>query len=229
MIEIEKLTMSYPLASGSLDVLRELELKLETGETAAIVGPSGSGKTTLLLLLAGLEQPSDGRILLDGVDLTSLDADGLADLRRDRLGIVFQSFHLVPSLTALDNVALPLEIAGRENAAQQATEMLARVGLGDRSEHYPSQLSGGEQQRVAIARALVHGPKLLLADEPTGNLDRDTGATIVDLLFELNREAGGSLILVTHDEALAARCQRVLRLEEGRLVEREAPRHALSA
>ena len=180
-------------------------------------------------MLAGLEQPSSGRILLDGIDLTGLDADGLADLRRDRLGIVFQSFHLVPSLTALDNVALPLEIAGRENAAQQATEMLARVGLGDRADHYPSQLSGGEQQRVAIARALVHGPKLLLADEPTGNLDRETGATIVELLFELNREAGGSLILVTHDEALAARCQRVLRLEEGRLVEREARRHALSA
>ena len=229
MIEINNLTMAYPLASGSLDVLRGLELKLESGETAAIVGPSGSGKTTLLLLLAGLEQPSEGGILLDGVDLTRLDADGLADLRRDRLGIVFQSFHLVPSLTALDNVALPLEIAGRENAAQQATEMLARVGLGDRADHYPSQLSGGEQQRVAIARALVHGPKLLLADEPTGNLDRETGATIVELLFELNREAGGSLILVTHDEALAARCQRVLRLEEGRLVEREARRHALSA
>jgi len=219
--------MSYALAQGSLDVLRELDLDLADGETAAIVGPSGSGKTTLLLLLAGLEQPTEGTIALDGVELGRLDADGLADLRRDRLGIVFQSFHLVPSLTALGNVMLPLEIAGRENAAALAASMLERVGLGERADHFPSQLSGGEQQRVAIARALVHSPRLLLADEPTGNLDQHTGAQVIELLFDLYREAGSTLLLVTHDEALAKRCQRILRLERGRLV--DVGKHALSA
>ena len=227
VIEINNLTMSYPLAQGSLDVLRELNLSLDDGETAAIVGPSGSGKTTLLLLLAGLEQPTEGSIALDGVELGRLDADGLADLRRDRLGIVFQSFHLVPSLTALGNVMLPLEIAGRENAAALAASMLERVGLAERADHFPSQLSGGEQQRVAIARALVHSPQLLLADEPTGNLDQHTGAQVIELLFDLYREAGSTLLLVTHDEALAKRCQRILRLERGRLV--DTGKHALSA
>ncbi len=219
--------MSYPLASGSLDVLRDLNLSLDDGETAAIIGPSGSGKTTLLLLLAGLEQPSGGSIALDGIELGRLDADGLADLRRDRLGIVFQSFHLVPSLSALGNVMLPLEIAGGKNAAARAASMLERVGLGERADHFPAQLSGGEQQRVAIARAMVHSPRLLLADEPTGNLDQHTGAQIIELLFELHRESGSTLVLVTHDTAVAERCRRVLRLERGRLV--EAGEDALSA
>ncbi len=228
MIEIDKLTMSFAVASGSLEVLRGVDLALDDGETAAIVGPSGSGKTTLLLLLAGLEQPQSGRIRIDGVALDSLDADGLADLRRDRLGIVFQSFHLVPSLTALGNVALPLEIAGEANAAARAGAMLERVGLGERQDHFPMQLSGGEQQRVAIARALVHSPRVLLADEPTGNLDLETGARIIELLFGLHAETGSTLLLVTHDEAIASRCQRVLRLHDGRLVE-DAERHALPA
>ena len=228
MIEIDKLTMSFAVASGSLEVLRGVDLALDDGQTAAIVGPSGSGKTTLLLLLAGLEQPQSGRIRIDGVALDSLDADGLADLRRDRLGIVFQSFHLVPSLTALGNVALPLEIAGQANAAARAGAMLERVGLGERQDHFPMQLSGGEQQRVAIARALVHSPRVLLADEPTGNLDLETGARIIELLFGLHAETGSTLLLVTHDEAIASRCQRVLRLHDGKLVE-DAERHALPA
>ena len=227
MIEIQDLTMSFPLASGSLDVLRDLNLSLDDGETAAIIGPSGSGKTSLLLLLAGLEQPTRGRISLDGVDLGRLDVDGLADLRRDHLGIVFQSFHLVPSLSALGNVMLPLEIAGRQNAAALAASMLERVGLGERTDHFPAQLSGGEQQRVAIARALVHSPRLLLADEPTGNLDQHTGAQVIELLFDLHRESGSSLLLVTHDIAVAHRCQRVLRLQDGRLL--ESDEDALSA
>ncbi len=228
MIEIDNLTMSFPIANGQLDVLRGVDLALRDGETAAIVGPSGSGKTTLLLLLAGLEQPHSGAIRIDGVALDTLDADGLADLRRDRLGIVFQSFHLVPSLTALGNVALPLEIAGADDAEARAAAMLERVGLGERGEHFPMQLSGGEQQRVAIARALVHAPPVLLADEPTGNLDLETGARIIELLFGLHAESGSTLVLVTHDEAIASRCQRVLRLHEGRLVE-DAARHALPA
>ena len=175
-----------------------------------MAGPSGSGKTAMLLLLAGLEQPTAGHVSLDGVRLDTLDRDALADLRRDRIGIVFQSFHLLPSLTALDNVALPLQIAGRADALPRARDMLARVGLGARGTHYPAQLSGGEQQRVAIARALVHRPRLLLADEPTGNLDDGTGAAVRELLFELNRDSGATLVLVTHDlgirRALRPRC-----------------------
>jgi putative ABC transport system ATP-binding protein len=208
-------------------VLTGVDLDIAAGETLAIVGPSGSGKTTLLLLLAGLERAQQGKILLDGEDLASLDADRLADLRRDRLGIIFQSFHLVPSLTALGNVALPLEIAEREDAGDRAASMLERVGLAERGHHYPKQLSGGEQQRVAIARALVHSPRLLLADEPTGNLDLETGARVIDLLFELNAASGSTLVLVTHDEQIAGRCGRVLRLHAGKLV--ETANHALPA
>lgn len=219
--------MSYALERGHLEVLSGVDLDIADGETVAIIGPSGSGKTTLLLLLAGLEQPQGGTISLDGVPLDKLDADALADLRRDRLGIVFQSFHLVPSLTALGNVALPLEIAGRADARERAQRMLKRVGLDDRQGHYPTQLSGGEQQRVAIARALVHSPGLLLADEPTGNLDLKTGAMVIDILFELNHAAASTLVLVTHDEAIARRCQRVLRLHQGKLIEDSD--HALSA
>ncbi len=226
MIELKDLGMSYTLESGTLDVLKGVDVFIGDGETVAIVGPSGSGKTTLLLLLAGLELPQLGDIKLDGISLSELSSDELADVRRDNLGIIFQSFHLVPSLTALGNVTLPLEIAGKENAKARATELLEKVGLGERIDHYPSQLSGGEQQRVAIARALVHAPKMVLADEPTGNLDIKTGAKIIELLFNLNADAGSTLVLVTHDEAIARRCQRVLRLHEGQLIEDES--HALS-
>jgi putative ABC transport system ATP-binding protein len=227
VIEIRDLGMSYALEQGRLDVLDGVDLDIADGETLAIVGPSGSGKTTLLLLLAGLEQAQSGSIRIDGVDLAALDADGLADLRRDRLGIVFQSFHLVPSLTALGNVSLPLEIAEQQGAGARAAKMLERVGLAPRQHHYPMQLSGGEQQRVAIARALVHSPRLLLADEPTGNLDLETGKRIIDLLFDLNAASGSTLVLVTHDEHIAARCRRVLRLHAGKLIEDRD--HALPA
>ncbi len=226
MIELKDLGMSYTLESGTLNVLNSVEVFIGDGETVAIVGPSGSGKTTLLLLLAGLELPQQGDIKLDGISLSELSSDELADVRRDNLGIIFQSFHLVPSLTALGNVTLPLEIAGKENAKQRASELLEKVGLAERMDHYPSQLSGGEQQRVAIARALVHAPKMVLADEPTGNLDIKTGAKIIELLFNLNADASSTLVLVTHDEAIARRCQRVLRLHEGKLIEDES--HALS-
>ena len=222
MIELNNLSMSYALEHGRLDVLRNVDLAVADGDTLAIVGPSGSGKTTLLVLLAGLEPPFSGSVKLDGHTLGDLDEDALADLRRDRIGIVFQSFHLVPSLTALGNVALPLEIAGADNTRARASAMLERVGLAGREDHYPRQLSGGEQQRVAIARALVHQPKLLLADEPTGNLDLHTGETIIDLLFELNADSGSTLVLVTHDEAVAARCQRVVRLHDGSLIEEKS-------
>lgn len=227
MIELNNLSMSYALEQGRLEVLTKVNLEVTDGDTVAIVGPSGSGKTTLLVLLAGLELPAEGSVRLDGRALDELDEDALADLRRDHIGIVFQSFHLVPSLTALGNAALPLEIAGAEDSRARAQAMLERVGLGGREDHYPAQLSGGEQQRVAIARALVHAPKLLLADEPTGNLDLRTGETIIDLLFELNADSGSTLILVTHDEALARRCQRVVRLHEGQLIEEDG--HALPA
>jgi len=222
MIELKNLSMSYALEHGRLDVLISVNLEVADGDTVAIVGPSGSGKTTLLVLLAGLEPPVEGGVQLDGRALDALDEDALADLRRDQIGIVFQSFHLVPSLTALGNVALPLEIAGATDTRARARAMLDRVGLAGREDHYPRQLSGGEQQRVAIARALVHAPKLLLADEPTGNLDLRTGEKIIDLLFELNADSGSTLVLVTHDEAIAHRCQRVVRLHEGKLIEEDS-------
>ncbi|MFN3494904.1 MAG: ATP-binding cassette domain-containing protein, partial [Hydrogenophaga sp.] len=196
IIEAHDLCMSYPLASSRVDVLRGVHLRIAAGTRVAIAGPSGSGKTSLLLLFSGLERPSSGRVVIDGVDLSTLDSDGLADLRRDRVGIVFQSFHLLPSLNALDNVALPLQMAGRRDAREQARTMLTRVGLGHRFDHFPTQLSGGEQQRVAIARALVHRPRLLLADEPTGNLDDHTAESVRELLFELNRDLGTTLMSV---------------------------------
>jgi putative ABC transport system ATP-binding protein len=219
MIRLNQLSMHYTLRGSRIDILREVDVEIEAGERVAIAGPSGTGKTSLLLLLAGLERPASGSVLFDGRPLETLDRDQLADLRRDHMGIVFQSFHLVPSLTALDNAALPLEIAGRRDARDRARAMLDRVGLGARLDHYPGQLSGGEQQRVAIARALVHGPKLVLADEPTGNLDDRTGAAIGELLLHLNAETNTTLVLVTHDMAFARRCDRVLRLSEGRLAE----------
>jgi len=219
LIEADGLSMHYRLGTRQIQVLRDVNLRIEAGTRVAIAGPSGSGKTSLLLLFSGLERPTGGRVVIDGVDLATLDADGLADLRRVRIGIVFQSFHLLASLSALDNVALPLQMAGRRDARDAARAMLARVGLADRLTHYPSQLSGGEQQRVAIARALVHRPRLLLADEPTGNLDDQTAESVRELLFELNRDLGTTLVLVTHDLEFAARCDRVLRLHDGQLHE----------
>jgi putative ABC transport system ATP-binding protein len=205
--------------SGDADlvILRDIELAVTAGEALAVIGASGSGKSTLLALLAGLDTPSTGSVLLDGVELFSLTEDERAQLRGRLLGFVFQSFQLLPALSALENVMLPLELAHAEDAEGRAREMLARVGLGERVHHYPKQLSGGEQQRVALARAFVVRPKLLLADEPTGSLDAQSGTAVIDLLFELNRENGTTLILVTHDEALAARCSRVVRLAAGRL------------
>jgi putative ABC transport system ATP-binding protein len=234
LIEAHGLFMHYAIGARQVPVLRGVDLRIEAGTRVAIAGPSGSGKTSLLLLLSGLERPAAGRICIDGTDLSTLDADGLADLRRDRIGIVFQSFHLLPSLSALDNAALPLQMAGVAGAREAAAGMLARVGLGDRLHHWPSQLSGGEQQRVAIARALVHRPRLLLADEPTGNLDDQTAEAVRELLFGLNRELGTTLVLVTHDLDFAARCDRVLRLHEGQLHEaptdrRPQPHDALPA
>ena len=213
------IALTKQIATGAtrLDILTDVNFDIARGEAVAIVGASGSGKSTLLGLLAGLDTPSAGQVLLDGVDIFALDEDGRAALRARLIGFVFQSFQLLPFLTALENVMLPLELAGTAQARQRAQEMLARVGLAGRLTHYPSQLSGGEQQRVAIARAFIGAPKLLLADEPTGNLDATSGAQIIDLMFELNRERGTTLILVTHDEALSQRCVRQLRLVAGRL------------
>jgi putative ABC transport system ATP-binding protein len=203
--------------ASELVILRDIELEVTPGEALAVVGASGSGKSTLLALLAGLDTPSAGSVHLDGQDLFSLDEDQRAELRGRLLGFVFQSFQLLPALTALENVMLPLELAGRDDAEDLARAMLGRVGLGERLHHYPKHLSGGEQQRVALARAFVVRPKLLLADEPTGSLDAQSGAGVIQLLFELNREHGTTLILVTHDEALAARCARTVRLVGGRI------------
>ncbi len=203
---------------GSLTIVDDVSLDIGAGESVAVTGPSGAGKSTLLALLAGLDIPTAGRVLLEGHDLTQLDEDGRARLRAQRVGFVFQSFHLIPALTALENVMLPLELAGRTDARGVATATLAGVGLKDRTGHYPRQLSGGEQQRVAIARAFVTRPAVLFADEPTGNLDTATGTRVGELLFELNTHAHTTLVLVTHDRELAARCGRVVRMEAGRVV-----------
>ena len=203
---------------GRLDILSGVDLRVMAGESFAIVGASGSGKTTLLGLLAGLDTPDDGGIVLDGHALQQLDEEARADLRRRLVGFVFQSFHLLPALTAEENVMLPLELEGSSDARQRARAALEAVGLGARRRHYPAQLSGGEQQRVAIARAFVHGPRVLFADEPTGNLDQRTGHHICDLLFALNRDHHTTLVLVTHDATLAARCDRRIELEAGRVV-----------
>lgn len=214
--------MSYALGARRIAVLRDVDLQIQAGESVAIAGPSGSGKTSLLLLLCGLDKPDSGRIRVAGTALATLDANGLADLRRSAIGIVFQSFHLLPSLSALDNVALPLQLSDQPDSHSRAEAQLRQVGLGARLHHYPSQLSGGEQQRVAIARALVHKPRLLLADEPTGNLDDQTAGAVRDLLFELNHAAGTTLVLITHDMTFASRCDRVLRLHDGCLHETPA-------
>ncbi|HEU5168918.1 MAG TPA: ABC transporter ATP-binding protein [Gemmatimonadales bacterium] len=217
MLKCESLSRTYLSGGRELSVLKDISFEVEPGGFVAIVGPSGSGKTTLLGLLAGLDRPSSGRVWLDGQDLADLDEDGRARLRRDRIGFVFQSFQLIPTLTARENVQVPLELAGGDGAGA-ATELLERVGLGDRGHHYPAQLSGGEQQRVALARAFSNRPRLLLADEPTGNLDAETGGVIIDLMAELNRQLGTTLVLVTHDPDLAARARRTIRLAGGRVV-----------
>lgn len=217
IVRASELSKVVPNGTDTLAILQDIDLEVMPGEAVAVIGASGSGKSTLLGLLAGLDTPTAGRVELDGRDLFNLDEDGRAALRARLLGFVFQSFHLLPALNAMENVMLPLELAGDHDAADHAVAMLKRVGLGERLHHYPKTLSGGEQQRVALARAFVIRPKLLLADEPTGNLDAATGAGIIDLLFELNAERGTTLLLVTHDESLSRRCGRVLRLVGGML------------
>jgi putative ABC transport system ATP-binding protein len=217
-IEAVNVDKRVPNGADTLGILHDISFTVAAGETVAIVGASGSGKSTLLGILAGLDLPTGGSVRLDGHELSALDEDQRAALRGRLLGFVFQAFHLLPALTALENAMLPLELAGRADARATAAAMLARVGLGQRLGHYPKHLSGGEQQRVALARAFATRPRLLLADEPTGNLDATTGAEIIDLMFEMNREAGTTLMLVTHDEQLARRCGRVLSLAGGRLV-----------
>tara|TARA_Y100001949_G_scaffold147149_1_gene130965 strand:+ start:7606 stop:8292 length:687 start_codon:yes stop_codon:yes gene_type:complete len=216
ILDARNLSKAVPSAEGELAILDDVSLSLDKGDSLAIVGTSGSGKSTLLGLLAGLDLPTSGEVQLAGHLLGALDEDQRARVRAEHVGFVFQSFQLLDSLNALENVMLPLELHGRSNAQAKATELLDRVGLGARLHHYPRQLSGGEQQRVAVARAFAAEPAVLFADEPTGNLDSHTGATITELLFELNREHGTTLVLVTHDERLAQRCQRLLRLEGGR-------------
>ena len=218
LLEARDVSKTVRGPEGRLDILATVSLAVHAGETFAIVGASGSGKTTLLGLLAGLDTPTGGSIRLDGHALETLDEEARADLRRRLVGFVFQSFHLLPALTAEENVMLPLELEGRDDARAKAREALAEVGLTTRRRHYPAQLSGGEQQRVAIARAFVHGPRVLFADEPTGNLDQRTGRHVADLLFALNQDQRTTLVLVTHDTQLAGRCTRGLELTEGRLV-----------
>ena len=219
MIELRGVTKSVPSGSGTLTILHPLDLLIEEKTVSAITGPSGSGKSTLLGLIAGLDAPTAGQVLIDGVDITALDEDGLARLRGTKIGFVFQFFHLLPSLTAMENVMVPMEIAGASDPGRRAASLLAEVGLQDRGHHYPSQLSGGEQQRVAIARALANDPPLLLADEPTGNLDTGTGHSIIELLLGINRARGTTLVLVTHDPELAAKADVRIALRDGRVVE----------
>jgi putative ABC transport system ATP-binding protein len=218
MLVARDLTKEYRSGENRLAVLRDVSFSIPQGAFVAIVGPSGSGKTTLLGLLAGLDTPTRGRVILDDADLTGMDEDQRARLRGEKVGFVFQSFQLITTLTALENVQVPLELRGDNGAPERARELLGRVGLADRLDHFPTQLSGGEQQRVAIARAFANSPRILFADEPTGNLDSDTGAHIVELLEALNRESKTTIILVTHDHSLAAHAERIIRLSDGRVV-----------
>jgi putative ABC transport system ATP-binding protein len=219
LIVLHDIHVTLGSAAGPVNILRGISFEVDAGETVSVVGPSGSGKSTLLMVLGGLEQPSAGRVEIGGCDLGRFSEDDLARLRRARIGIVFQSFHLIPTMTALENVAIPLELDGRRDSFEAAGEGLAGVGLGHRLTHYPGQLSGGEQQRVAIARAFIAGPQLLLADEPTGNLDAATGRRVIDCLFEQQARHGTTLLLITHDPAIAERCERQLSLLDGRIVD----------
>ena len=226
MIELRGVSKTVQSGDHPLTILHPLDYSIAAGQFVAIVGPSGSGKSTLLGLLAGLDAPSSGQILIDGIDITRLNEDALARLRGEKIGFVFQFFHLVPSLTAVENISVPMEIAGRRDAMARATQLIAEVGLADRAHHYPSQLSGGEQQRIAIARALANDPPIVLADEPTGNLDSGTGRIILDLLLNVRRTRGATLVLVTHDAELAALADTRLILRDGRQV--SAPVGAVS-
>jgi putative ABC transport system ATP-binding protein len=218
LLTASNLTKEYQSGDHRLTVLRDVTFSIEQGDFVSIVGPSGSGKTTLLGLLAGLDTPSRGSVTLDGTDITALDEDARARLRGAKVGFVFQSFQLITTLTAIENVQVPLELRGESNATERASDVLHRVGLGDRLDHFPTQLSGGEQQRVAIARAFANRPRILFADEPTGNLDSDTGSRIVELLETLNRESDSTIVLVTHDLGLAQRTRRIIRLSDGRVI-----------
>ena len=218
MIRLAGIELKLASAAGEVNILRGLDLEVAAGETVGITGPSGSGKSTMMMIIAGLERPSAGRIEVAGSDLTDLDEDALARFRRARIGIVFQAFHLIPTMNALENVAVPLEFAGRPDAFEGARGALVAVGLGHLLTHYPGQLSGGEQQRVALARAFAVEPLLLLADEPTGNLDAETGRQVIDLMFDLAARRGTTLMLITHDPALAGRCRRLVRLLDGRII-----------
>jgi putative ABC transport system ATP-binding protein len=217
MISLKDVSMVLPAAGRSVRILQGISLQIPAKQTVAIVGPSGSGKSTLLGLMAGLDRPTSGSIELDGTDITTLSESSMARFRREKVGYIFQSFHLIPTLTAIENVSIPLELSGDRHAGERAAELLAAVGLSDRMGHYPVQLSGGEQQRVAVARAFVCHPPILLADEPTGNLDSTTGSQVIDLLFSLHRDYGTTLVLVTHDTALAGRMHRVIAMRDGRL------------
>jgi putative ABC transport system ATP-binding protein len=228
-ILLEGVEVTLPSRAGPVAILRGIDLKAPAGEAIAIVGPSGSGKSTLLMIVAGLERATGGRVQVTGADYATLDEDGLARLRAANIGIVFQSFHLVPTMTAIENVALPLEFLSQDDAFDKARDALAEVGLSHRETHFPGQLSGGEQQRVAIARALAPRPALILADEPTGNLDLATGAQVMDLLFALKERTGATLLLITHDRALAKRCSRILSLADGRIVSTGAKRKVASS
>ena len=215
VILLEEVRLHLASADGQVNILNGVDLRVAPGEAVGLVGPSGSGKSSTLMIIAGLEQASDGSVRVAGAALNGMSEDALARFRRDHVGIVFQAFHLVPTMTALENVAVPLELAGHRDAFDQAREGLTAVGLAHRLSHYPSQLSGGEQQRVALARAFVAQPTLLLADEPTGNLDSETGGQVIDVLFDLQKRHGSTLLLITHDEALAGRCDRVVRMHDG--------------
>jgi putative ABC transport system ATP-binding protein len=223
MVALQDVHLKLASQAGEVNILRGVDLVVRPGETLGLVGPSGSGKSTMMMVVAGLERPSSGTVRVAGQDLAALDEDGLALFRRDSVGIVFQAFHLVPTMTAIENVAVPMELAGEAGAYPRARRLLESVGLGHRMEHYPAQLSGGEQQRVAIARAFAGRPRLLLADEPTGNLDGATGHAIIDLIFALRAEHHATLLLITHDPAVAERCDRVVRLADGRIVSETIP------
>jgi len=220
---LKDVTLTLPSRAGNVEILKGVDLSVRSGEAIGIVGPSGSGKTSLLMLIAGLERATSGTLEVAGTSLKNKNEDALAAFRRDTIGIVFQSFHLIPTMTALENVAVPLEFRGVANAMVIAEEKLKRVGLSHRLSHYPGQLSGGEQQRVAIARALASGARILLADEPTGNLDQETGEQIIKLLFELKKQEGASLLLITHDRALAKRCDRIAEVRDGKIISGNLP------